>query len=530
MSTFQLPNLQSMFSPLPADTLSGLRSYAPNQPSGQTDPSKVAASTVVKNPATPATTQAQSSVIQSSAGGGDLTSQLYAGKNAASPQPSLGGKPATNQQAVDIVNQSMKPATPATPVPATPTPTTPATPATPVPATPTPTTPATPTNAMLDDPELSSLNANIADLSQQQQAAISANSVANATDKLDAANHPVVGDFLSNELGYNNQAATALEGVLGNEITGENAAFTNRENQIKEGYTQTPVAPGNVNVNPYTGEPVASAPQVAQFGQGYYTPPVATPENPTGGAGAGSTNGGGTLNPLNDISSIASQVLSGKLSPSQAYAMGGSVSNFQSALNAEIMKQNPNANLASLQGNFDAQQSNTTLGGEATPTAANSVYQKAYGDYQDLQQNVQNVGQFGSLLTSNMTAGGINPSDAKFANWTIAQIRSQLSSGAQAQFDSTLAALQSKISGMLAIGGSEIPTQLSSDASKIMDGSLPLSALNDVLARIQQEGNVLLSTQAQKVNDAKTTVSGGTVSSGSTSGKTAGGNSYTITP
>lgn len=152
---------------------------------------------------------------------------------------------------------------------------------------------------------------------------------------------------------------------------------------------------------------------------------------------------------------------------------------------------------------YNAQAQNTITSGTATPEAYRGIYQNALNDYTNLQQSVQNVDQFGNLLTSNMTSGGINPSDVKYANQTLAQIRGQLSSGAQAQYDTTLAALKSKVSGMLSVGGNETPTAITADAQKILDGSLPLSALNDVLSRIQTEGNILLTNQANKVNTAK---------------------------
>ncbi len=154
-----------------------------------------------------------------------------------------------------------------------------------------------------------------------------------------------------------------------------------------------------------------------------------------------------------------------------------------------------------------ARGSNIQTAGTAGVQANQQVFQKAYGDYTTLQNAVQNVDQFGQLLTQNM--GGINPSDVKYANRTIAQIRNQLSSSQQAQFDSTLAALTSKVSGLLSVGGNEIPTDISSAANKIIDGSLPIGSLTAVLGRIQQEGNILLQNQAGIVNSAYSGLTGG---------------------
>lgn len=243
-------------------------------------------------------------------------------------------------------------------------------------------------------------------------------------------------------------------------------------------------------------------PQLGAFGQGYYNP------LDTNGGAAGA--GGGALNPINNISSLAQQVISGQISPQQAYAMGGSVPNFQGALNAAIQQANPGFNTANAQGEYDARQANTTTAGTAVTNANAAAYAQNLNPYYQLQNTVQNVDQFGNLLLQTMQQGGINPSDLKYANSTIANIRSQLSSQQQAQFDNTYASLKSRVSGLLATGGSEIPTQITTDANKILDGSLPLGALNAVLSRISTEGQILLQNQANLVNKPLQTAGGST--------------------
>lgn len=236
------------------------------------------------------------------------------------------------------------------------------------------------------------------------------------------------------------------------------------------------------------------APQLGAFGQTYYNP-----NQPSQGGN------GGALNPLNNVDSIADQILSGQISPAQGYALGGNVSNFQGVLNQAIQKKNPKTNLAQLQGSYDAHQSNTTTAGTTPTNAAASAYQKTYGDYLDLKNTTQNVDQFGNLLLSTMkdTSGNtINPFDVKYANTKLADIRSQLSSEQQATFDSTYASLKARVASLLATGGAEIPTQITSDANKVLDGSLPLSALSAVLSRIGTEGRILTSNLENKLNTA----------------------------
>lgn len=215
------------------------------------------------------------------------------------------------------------------------------------------------------------------------------------------------------------------------------------------------------------------------------------------------TNAGGGVLSAQDA---AQAVMSGKISYDQAksslgYLGGTGEAQLQQAITSA------GGNPLALQAQGSAQQSNVQTAGTAGTQANQAVFNKAYGDYTTLQNAVQNVDQFGQLLTQNM--GGINPSDVRYANQTIAQIRSQLSSGQQAQFNSTLAALTSKVSGLLSVGGNEIPTDISTAANKIIDGSLPVGSLTAVLSRIQQEGNILLQNQAGIVNNAYAGIQGG---------------------
>lgn len=257
-----------------------------------------------------------------------------------------------------------------------------------------------------------------------------------------------------------------------------------------------------------------SQPQLTQPGQTFFNPL-------TGTFGNGSSAGGSSSTAPAGIDQNAWNQYINDYKQGNYSAIPGSITgnaNLSGQLQSAVQAANPNFNYATAAGNAAANQSNAALSGTATPTAYNSIYQQALGDYTNLQQSVQNVDQFGNLLTSNMTSGGINPTDVKYANQTLSQIRSQLSSSAQAQYDTTLAALRSKISGMLSVGGNETPTAITADAQKILDGTLPVSQLSDVLSRIQAEGNILLTTQGQKVNDAKSGTQGSTPGTAGSSG------------
>jgi len=197
----------------------------------------------------------------------------------------------------------------------------------------------------------------------------------------------------------------------------------------------------------------------------------------------------------------------------------------QPGINALQQALGANFSIPGATGSAAATESNTELSGTATPTAESSIYQQALSDYSNLQTYTQNVDGFGQLLTSGMTdssGNAINPTSDKYTNMTIAAFRNELSSPSQAQFDSTLAALRAKVSGMLSIGGSETPTQLTTDANSIINGSAPVGTLQATLDRIQQEGQTLLTNQAQKVNTAKQNITPPSTSNFGTGGSSSG--------
>lgn len=316
---------------------------------------------------------------------------------------------------------------------------------------------------------------------------------------------------IGNQPGISLQSASGESGVLNNLFSTKEAAAQQAVQNALAGNAQQQSAftgaanAANTTAGQATGQQQAQqsglgtaagllAPTVGAYGQTQYLP-----QN----AGQDQGNSGGSLNPINNIGSIAQQVISGQLSPQQAYAMGGNVPNFQGALNAAIQQAKPGFDTAGAQGRYDANQSNVTTAGTA-PTQANAdIYKNSLSQLYDLQNTTANVDQFGNLLLSTMqdkNGNKINPSDLKYANQTLSQVRNQLSSVQQATFDSTFASLKSRVSGLLAQGGSEIPTQITADANKIIDGSLPFSSLSAVLSRITTEGNILTKNLQNKLN------------------------------
>lgn len=236
-----------------------------------------------------------------------------------------------------------------------------------------------------------------------------------------------------------------------------------------------------------------ASPNLGAYGQGYYNP--LTGQNTD-------TNGGGSLNPVNNIQSIAKQVVSGQISPSQAASLGGNVPNFEGALNQEILKMNPGYNAASSEGQFQARQANTVTSGTAGTNAYAGVYGQFLPQYYAVKQDVDNVDSLGQLLLNTASAGGINPFDLKYANNSLSWLRNNISSEKQIAFNAALSDFAGAASKLLASGSGQIPTDVSGNIQKIADGSISLGALNAMVQQAKLAGNAKLQNSATPVNQA----------------------------
>lgn len=292
--------------------------------------------------------------------------------------------------------------------------------------------------------------------------------------------------------------------------------------------TPTPIGTGQqlTQLNPSTGQ-LSTLGGISAFASGTnsqtgapYTYNQQTGAINNGGTGLGTTPpalNGDVVAPTDPYYSTL-QTYAGLLASNQPSAVP--MGSLPPAVQAQVLRmaqaQGYNANTAA--GVAAAQQSNTQVAGTAAVDAAASAYPQYYKDYLDTQSAATSVDQFGSLLTSGMVdskGDTINPSSAQFANTLLKDLRGQLSSSQQGQFDTTYAALKSKLSGLLAVGGSQTPTQLSSDVNGIINGSMPLGQLQDVLSRIKQEGQIVTNIAAQKGNTALQQAQGNNQSSSS---------------
>jgi len=264
----------------------------------------------------------------------------------------------------------------------------------------------------------------------------------------------------------------------------------------------------------------------------------------TNGSSGGTASANGiqfTGNVNQDAQTAAKAVIDGKMTYQQAqqsmsYA-GSTANNF---LNSAIL--NAGGDVSALEAQGQAKQSNITASATAATNAAvtanTNIYNTALQNVANLQGQLGTVDQLGQLLVSTGSIAGVSPTASQLANKTINDVENQFS--ANANFISTMATLKEKIGGLLAIGGSGLPTAIANDMNDVMSGNLEFSKIPSLLKQIQSEGSIILGNQQNIASYAATNLKnvGGTMAgsntttsgTGGTSSKTASGLTYTITP
>lgn len=208
------------------------------------------------------------------------------------------------------------------------------------------------------------------------------------------------------------------------------------------------------------------------------------------------------------------------------------------ALQAQVIQMaqqiNPNFNYNAASGAGAAQQANAQLATGGVPQANFQVYQQGLNQLYSVGQQLQNVTSLGNLTLQNAQGNNVNPFDLTYADKTLAQFKSLLSSNGQATFNSNLAAFQSAAGALLATAPGETPSDVTAKVGTIVDGTMKLSALKAMLDAAQSEGAIRYQSQLgvvqgshdQLINPGATGASNPQVS-GST-GVTPSGITYTI--
>lgn len=293
---------------------------------------------------------------------------------------------------------------------------------------------------------------------------------------------------------------TGREAVIQNQYLQQQNAlagqFQGQSNLVNAGLTGTGQELSGLNTSAGLTKPEGNFPFVFNPATGQFSAPGV---GGTGSAGAASGAPTVTYNPTQDAQTFAQAVIQNKVPYADAVnAMGYAGSTGKTLLTNAITSLG--GNLTQIEAQQGAIQSNIQTAGTAGVNAQNAAYGTNYQNYLQTGGQLQNVSGLGNLLLTTAEGGQINPFAPQFANQTLAQFRNQLSSPAQAQFNSTLAAFQGAASQLLANSSGQIPTDVSNNINAIANGSLSLSALQAMYQQALSEGQIKLGTAASLVN------------------------------
>lgn len=200
--------------------------------------------------------------------------------------------------------------------------------------------------------------------------------------------------------------------------------------------------------------------------------------------------GGGTLNPLNNIPKLVSDVISEKMSYNDALSQGGTVANFAAALKAAISQADPSFDFINSQASAAAKAANIQNQQTAGTDAAKSLYLQKYPEAANLYQALNNVDDAGKLTVQNAQGQNINPFQFVPLNTTIADARRYFSSQGQATFDSNIINLRNLVQNLNASGGGNIPSNITESANGLINGTITMSALQALITAAKQEGQL----------------------------------------
>jgi hypothetical protein len=214
----------------------------------------------------------------------------------------------------------------------------------------------------------------------------------------------------------------------------------------------------------------ANAPIVSNTGQA-----ITSPTNPNSSLDI--TGGSSSLNPLNSVSSLAQKVIIGQMSYADAVASGGSVSNFQSALNSAIAQTDPNYNYVTGQ---------ASAAGQAAVTLA-QTQQKA--QYTSAYQQTTNLG---SQLNNLISTFGLNPSDINAVNAGLQKIAQQTSGVQYQELNNYINDVASRYAQILTpLGGTSTDTSRSI-ASSMLNNTMSGQGIAGTLAGLDQQAQAVI--------------------------------------
>lgn len=220
---------------------------------------------------------------------------------------------------------------------------------------------------------------------------------------------------------------------------------------------------GNVYIDPATGQPIAGGPTQVPYTNQFL--------NPLTGQSVGGGIGGG--NKGLDVDSVAQQVVSGQMSPTQAYSTFGNNLAFNNAINQAITKSNPGFNFIQAEANASAQGQalqQATLQGTNMQKRADTVTQHL----NTLRTTMNDLGRLNIPVVGNIP----------IANTISNFVGQQLGNKDLKAFQTALSNARGELAGIFAIGGT--PTEGEAMAKIILPDNITPDQLETAITTAQE--------------------------------------------
>lgn len=290
----------------------------------------------------------------------------------------------------------------------------------------------------------------------------------------------------------------ALASGVTNALTGQGQQITGLGTAA--GYAQpTQISPGNVLTNPLTGEAIASAPALGQYGQTYYDP-----MNP-GSAGAGASA----------LTSGWADYLAGGGDPSQVPAtVSGNAVLWQQTLQAAKQK-NPGFDVNSAMGAAQARQTTAGLtSGLAGSQANTEIVQKGKQEVANMEAALTTADQNVQNLLGIMQQSGINNYNLVPLNSIANKVRANLSDSAVLQYQTLLAGTRALLTSVF-ISRGLAPTDAAAQADQTLAKSTTVQALFDQYNAAKSEAANLIQNKKLQIQQAEQSLNSQTQGGGS---------------
>lgn len=265
---------------------------------------------------------------------------------------------------------------------------------------------------------------------------------------------------IDKQLTAQNQTVTGLDTAL----SGANTQQTNLLSGLGTagGFAQpVQIAPGSTLSSPVTGEQVAG-------GLGGYV----------------------NYQTAEQVMGLISQY------PDAGYAYNPSLTPQQNLQNAQAAIQ---ASPTYQKGTYGVPGQNTIAGAAQVQTAQQG-FNQATIDYNNLYASFANADSLADNALNIMATAGINPTDVRFANKKIGEVKRQLSSVQQQKFDTALQEARNAFGGIVASYGGSTPTDIGSAYNTLLNPDASFGAVAAAIEQLKEAGRTRLEAEYQKVS------------------------------